>query len=93
MSAEKLGVEFDACCLMIMIKGLCKNGDIIAAFQVFDKFPKQGYGESSTENRCRVLAMAALASVTVRFCPMQIFGPPPMELWIQDAKDMRLSYL
>ncbi|KAL8264434.1 hypothetical protein R6Q59_022564 [Mikania micrantha] len=71
MSAEKLGVEFDACCLMIMIKGLCKNGDIIAAFQVFDKFPKQG----------------------LRFCPMQIFGPPPMELWIQDAKDMRLSYL
>ncbi|KAL8195439.1 hypothetical protein R6Q57_025842 [Mikania cordata] len=49
--------------------------------------------ESSTENRCRILAMAALASVTARLCPMQIFGPPPMELWIQDAKDMRLSYL
>lgn len=41
MAAGKLGVEIDACCLNIMIKGLCKNGDIDAAFQVFDEFPKQ----------------------------------------------------
>nr|XP_043630718.1 pentatricopeptide repeat-containing protein At3g14580, mitochondrial [Erigeron canadensis] len=42
MSAGRLGVEIDACCLNIMIKGLCKNGDIDAALQVFDEFPRQG---------------------------------------------------
>lgn len=42
MSAGRLGVEVDACCLNIMIKGLSKNGDVDAAFQVFDEFPKQG---------------------------------------------------
>ncbi|KAL7582116.1 hypothetical protein Lser_V15G45488 [Lactuca serriola] len=41
MGAGKLGVEIDACCLNIMMKGLCKNGDINAALQVFDEFPKQ----------------------------------------------------
>ncbi|KVI02130.1 Pentatricopeptide repeat-containing protein [Cynara cardunculus var. scolymus] len=41
MAAGKLGVEIDACCLNIMIKGLCKNGDVNAALQVFDEFPKQ----------------------------------------------------
>ncbi|KAI3708230.1 hypothetical protein L2E82_37395 [Cichorium intybus] len=39
--AGKLGVEVDACCLNIMIKALCKNGDINAALQVLDEFPKQ----------------------------------------------------
>ncbi|CAI9303855.1 unnamed protein product [Lactuca saligna] len=41
MGAGKLCVEIDACCLNIMMKGLCKNGDINAALQVFDEFPKQ----------------------------------------------------
>ncbi|KAL4580484.1 hypothetical protein LXL04_016679 [Taraxacum kok-saghyz] len=41
MGAGKLGVEVDACCLNIMIKGLCKNGKINDALQVFDEFPKQ----------------------------------------------------
>ncbi|KAI3804869.1 hypothetical protein L1987_26729 [Smallanthus sonchifolius] len=42
MSAGRLGVEIDACCLNIMIKGLCKNGDVDGALQVFDEMPKQG---------------------------------------------------
>ncbi|KAK9077431.1 hypothetical protein SSX86_005768 [Deinandra increscens subsp. villosa] len=42
MSAGRLGVEIDVCCLNIMIKGLCKNGDVDAARQVFDEMPKQG---------------------------------------------------
>ncbi|KAI3804868.1 hypothetical protein L1987_26727 [Smallanthus sonchifolius] len=41
-SAGRLGFEIDACCLNIMIKGLCKNGDVDAALQVFDEIPKQG---------------------------------------------------
>ncbi|XP_076960096.1 uncharacterized protein LOC143636367 [Bidens hawaiensis] len=42
MSAGRLGVEIDSCCLNIMINGLCKNGDVDAARQVFDEMPKQG---------------------------------------------------
>ncbi|KAM0029175.1 putative tetratricopeptide-like helical domain superfamily [Helianthus debilis subsp. tardiflorus] len=42
VSAGRLGVEIDVCCLNIMIKGLCKNGDVDAARQVFDEMPKQG---------------------------------------------------
>ncbi|CAL5393743.1 unnamed protein product [Camellia sinensis] len=42
MGASKLGIEIDACCLNIMIKGLCGCGDLNAAFQVLDEFPKQG---------------------------------------------------
>ena len=41
-SALKLGVEIDACCLNIMIKGLCKKGELESAFKVFDEFPKMG---------------------------------------------------
>ncbi|GJX87485.1 pentatricopeptide repeat-containing protein [Tanacetum coccineum] len=41
-SATRLSVEVDTCCLNIIIKGLCKNGDVDAARQVFDEFPKQG---------------------------------------------------
>ncbi|XP_050904429.1 pentatricopeptide repeat-containing protein At3g14580, mitochondrial [Lathyrus oleraceus] len=41
-SASKLGFQIDACCLNIMIKGLCKQGKIKAAFKVFDEFPKLG---------------------------------------------------
>ncbi|XP_071730082.1 pentatricopeptide repeat-containing protein At3g14580, mitochondrial [Rutidosis leptorrhynchoides] len=41
-SAGRLGVEIDSCCLNIMIKGLCKNGDVDDALKVFDEFPKQG---------------------------------------------------
>ncbi|KAI8557992.1 hypothetical protein RHMOL_Rhmol04G0054200 [Rhododendron molle] len=37
----KLGIEIDACCLNIMIKGLCWRGDFDAAFKVLDEFPKQ----------------------------------------------------
>eukprot|EP00257_Ricinus_communis_P026157 XP_025013571.1 pentatricopeptide repeat-containing protein At3g14580, mitochondrial [Ricinus communis] len=39
--APILGVEIDACCLNILIKGLCENGDLEAAFYVLDEFPKQ----------------------------------------------------
>ncbi|XP_028755381.1 pentatricopeptide repeat-containing protein At3g14580, mitochondrial [Neltuma alba] len=39
-SAPKLGVEIDACCLNILIKGLCNCGKLEAAFQVLDEFPK-----------------------------------------------------
>ncbi|KAF5814370.1 putative tetratricopeptide-like helical domain superfamily [Helianthus annuus] len=42
VSAGSLGVEIDVCCLNIMIKWLCKNGDVDAARQVFDEMPKQG---------------------------------------------------
>ncbi|GFY99265.1 pentatricopeptide repeat (PPR) superfamily protein [Actinidia rufa] len=38
----KLGIEIDACCLNIMIKGLCGCGDLDGAHQVLDEFPKQG---------------------------------------------------
>ncbi|KAK1431058.1 hypothetical protein QVD17_14269 [Tagetes erecta] len=41
MSAGRLCVEIDVCCLNIMIKGLCKNGDVDAALKVFDEMPKQ----------------------------------------------------
>ncbi|KAL6957020.1 hypothetical protein U1Q18_024351 [Sarracenia purpurea var. burkii] len=42
LGASKLGIEIDACCLNIMIKGLCGCGDLDAAFSVLDEFPKQG---------------------------------------------------
>ncbi|CAA2973913.1 Hypothetical predicted protein [Olea europaea subsp. europaea] len=41
MEASKLGVEIDACCLNIIIKGLCGCGQMEAAFSVLDEFPKQ----------------------------------------------------
>ncbi|KAI3702743.1 hypothetical protein L6452_28495 [Arctium lappa] len=41
MAAGRLGVEIDVCCLNIMIKGLCKNGDVNGALQVFDEIPQQ----------------------------------------------------
>ncbi|KAG2676274.1 hypothetical protein I3760_12G045600 [Carya illinoinensis] len=41
MSAPKLGVEIDACCLNILIKGLCEYGKLEDAFHVLDEFPKQ----------------------------------------------------
>ncbi|XP_022878520.1 pentatricopeptide repeat-containing protein At3g14580, mitochondrial-like [Olea europaea var. sylvestris] len=41
MGASKLGVEIDACCLNIIIKGLCGCGQMEAAFSVLDEFPKQ----------------------------------------------------
>ncbi|PSR95261.1 Pentatricopeptide repeat-containing protein [Actinidia chinensis var. chinensis] len=42
VSGAKLGIEIDACCLNIMIKGLCGCGDLDGAHQVLDEFPKQG---------------------------------------------------
>ncbi|MCD7468596.1 hypothetical protein HAX54_006960 [Datura stramonium] len=41
LRASELGVEIDACCLNIIIKGLCRCGELDAAFKVFDEFPKQ----------------------------------------------------
>ncbi|XP_019443824.1 PREDICTED: pentatricopeptide repeat-containing protein At3g14580, mitochondrial [Lupinus angustifolius] len=41
-SAGRLGVEVDACCLNILIKGLCESGKLEAAYKVFDEFPKSG---------------------------------------------------
>ncbi|XP_050226289.1 pentatricopeptide repeat-containing protein At3g14580, mitochondrial [Mercurialis annua] len=41
VKAPVLGVEIDACCLNILMKGLCENGDLEGAFQVLDEFPKQ----------------------------------------------------
>ncbi|KAK4344593.1 hypothetical protein RND71_034769 [Anisodus tanguticus] len=38
---RELGVEIDACCLNIIVKGLCRCGEIDAAYKVFDEFPKQ----------------------------------------------------
>lgn len=40
-SAAKLGIEIDACCLNILVKGLCENGNLEAAFYVLDEFPQQ----------------------------------------------------
>ncbi|KZV19408.1 pentatricopeptide repeat-containing protein mitochondrial [Dorcoceras hygrometricum] len=39
--APSLGVEVDACCLNIIVKGLCECGKIEAALDVLDEFPKQ----------------------------------------------------
>ncbi|WCJ32766.1 Pentatricopeptide repeat (PPR) superfamily protein [Euphorbia peplus] len=36
-----LGVEIDACCLNILIKGLCENGNLNSLFYILDEFPKQ----------------------------------------------------
>ncbi|CAN1199997.1 Pentatricopeptide repeat-containing protein At3g14580, mitochondrial, partial [Linum perenne] len=41
LKAPMLGVEIDACCLNILIKGLCENGDLEGAHQVLDEFPRQ----------------------------------------------------
>ncbi|XP_038897506.1 pentatricopeptide repeat-containing protein At3g14580, mitochondrial [Benincasa hispida] len=41
MGAPKLGIEIDACCLNILIKGLCESGNLDAALKVFDEFPQQ----------------------------------------------------
>ncbi|KAH6780770.1 Pentatricopeptide repeat superfamily protein [Perilla frutescens var. hirtella] len=41
MGASKLGVEIDACCLNIIIKGLCECGKIEDALKVLDEFPQQ----------------------------------------------------
>lgn len=41
MGGFKLGIEVDACCLNILIKGLCGCGDLDAAFKVLNEFPKQ----------------------------------------------------
>lgn len=41
MRAPQLGIEIDACCLNILIKGLCECGKLEAAFYVLDEFPKQ----------------------------------------------------
>ncbi|RYQ83082.1 hypothetical protein HN873_070438 [Arachis hypogaea] len=41
-AAPRLGVEVDACCLNILIKGLCGCGKLEDAFKVFDEFPQLG---------------------------------------------------
>ncbi|KAM5586498.1 pentatricopeptide repeat-containing protein [Rosa sericea] len=41
LMAPQLGVEIDACCLNIMIKGLCESGKLDSALQVLDEFPQQ----------------------------------------------------
>lgn len=41
LGGVKLGIEIDACCLNIMIKGLCRRGDLDGAFKVLDEFPQQ----------------------------------------------------
>uniref|UniRef100_A0A7N0UI10 Pentatricopeptide repeat-containing protein n=1 Tax=Kalanchoe fedtschenkoi TaxID=63787 RepID=A0A7N0UI10_KALFE len=41
-AAPKLGVAADACCVNIMLKGLCESGSLDAALQVFDEFPRLG---------------------------------------------------
>ncbi|XP_059660177.1 pentatricopeptide repeat-containing protein At3g14580, mitochondrial-like [Cornus florida] len=40
MGASQLGVEIDACCLNIIIKGLCECGDLNTAFCLLNEFPK-----------------------------------------------------
>lgn len=39
--APELGVEIDACCLNILVKGLCESGNLGAALNLLDEFPKQ----------------------------------------------------
>ncbi|KAK4771510.1 hypothetical protein SAY87_032042 [Trapa incisa] len=39
--APELGVEIDACCLNILLKGLCEGGNLNAALNLLDEFPKQ----------------------------------------------------
>lgn len=41
VGAPKLGIEIDACCLNILVKGLCESGNLDAALKVFDEFPQQ----------------------------------------------------
>lgn len=41
VAAPKLGIEIDACCLNILVKGLCESGNVDAAFKVLDEFPQQ----------------------------------------------------
>ncbi|KAF8408908.1 hypothetical protein HHK36_004978 [Tetracentron sinense] len=42
LGAPRLGVAIDACCLNILIKGLCECDNLDAAFALLDEFPKQG---------------------------------------------------
>ncbi|EXC11739.1 hypothetical protein L484_020794 [Morus notabilis] len=42
VAAPKLGVVIDACCLNIMIKGLCECRKLEVALQMLDEFPRQG---------------------------------------------------
>ncbi|GAB2284264.1 hypothetical protein Dimus_018730 [Dionaea muscipula] len=42
LGAIELGIEIDACCLNILIKGLCECGRLDDAYNVLDEFPKQG---------------------------------------------------
>lgn len=39
--APELGVEIDACCLNILVKGLCRSGNVDAACELLDEYPKQ----------------------------------------------------
>ncbi|KAK7244022.1 hypothetical protein RIF29_38839 [Crotalaria pallida] len=41
-AAPRLGVEVDACCLNILLKGLCECGKLEAARKVFDEFTESG---------------------------------------------------
>lgn len=41
LGAPRLGVTIDACCLNILIKGLCQCDKLDAAFVLFHEFPKQ----------------------------------------------------
>ncbi|XP_010257752.1 PREDICTED: pentatricopeptide repeat-containing protein At3g14580, mitochondrial-like [Nelumbo nucifera] len=42
LGASQLGIAVDACCLNILIKGLCECDKLDAAFALLDEFPKQG---------------------------------------------------
>ncbi|XP_043699232.1 pentatricopeptide repeat-containing protein At3g14580, mitochondrial [Telopea speciosissima] len=42
LGAPRLGVTIDACCLNILIKGLCDCDKLDSAFALLDEFPKQG---------------------------------------------------
>ncbi|PON83359.1 Pentatricopeptide repeat [Trema orientale] len=41
VGAPKLGIEIDACCLNILVKGLCECGKLDDALKVLDEFPQQ----------------------------------------------------
>ncbi|CAN4117645.1 unnamed protein product [Withania somnifera] len=41
MRGYELGLEIDVCSLNIMVKGLCRCGEIDVAYKLFDEFPKQ----------------------------------------------------
>lgn len=52
--ARELGVMVDACCLNIMIKGLCKDGRFEDAYKVFEEFPEQGC-ERNVRTYCELM--------------------------------------